>query len=77
MTDNLRQHIAEAMRKEFHDNPKATDDDATCVDWELMADVAIAELGRAYEDSLQSTAFAAIRLIEQHQTPRHFTEEAE
>ena len=34
-------------------------------------------LSRAYEDSLQSTAFAAIRLLEQHQTPRHFTEEAE
>jgi hypothetical protein len=42
-----------------------------------IADAVIAELGRFYEDSLQSTAFAAIRLIEQRQTPQHFTQEEE
>jgi hypothetical protein len=75
---DLRTRIAAAMRKEFYENEEATDDDCTWVNWELMADVVIEELGRCYEDSLQSSVFSAIRMVERHQaSPRHFTQEAD
>jgi hypothetical protein len=42
---DLRTRIAAAMRKEFYENEEATDDDCTWVNWELMADAVIQELG--------------------------------
>ena len=42
-----------------------------------VADAVIEAVRKFYEDSLQSTAFSAIRLLEQHSTPRHFTQEAD
>lgn len=48
------------------------------IDGADVADAVIVELGRYYEDSLESGVFAAVRMLEQHQkSPRHFTQEAD
>ena len=70
VTDTLRDRIAAAIDEERN---RWAGGDAPA---ETLADAVIAELGRIYEDGLDSTVFAAIRLVEQCPTPKHFTQKA-
>ena len=82
MTDILRTRIAKVLHRLYgplmggadhgwDDEPHGTQDE-----YLRDADAVIRELGRFYEDSLQSTVFSTIRVLEQRSTPRHFTQEA-
>jgi hypothetical protein len=81
MTSDLRTRIAAALQARDQAATAGIDDPFMVehASYDELADAVIAELGRLYEDSLQSTVFSTIRFLDEHRSKHreHFTQEAE